>query len=271
MIDSHVHIVAPDTAAYPRQAASGTAARHASNTVSAAEMLDLMTAGGLDRVVLVQSFAAYAFDNRYIVDEAKRHPDHFSLVCGVDPTAADAREQAQHWVASGARGLRVLAFAPDFDVACLRSLFGVAQRSEIALCLLATPQILGSLAALLDEFPDVPLVVDHCALLPLDAARVDLGAESLCKLAAWPNVQLKISTRVFAHVVGEPRLAVERMVERFGAGRMMWGSDFPASPAPSYPEMLEMAKQVTSGLGAVEREQILHGTSERIWQLGRKD
>jgi L-fuconolactonase len=271
VIDSHVHVVSSDEVAYPRQTTPETASHHASPTVDAEALLALASQEDLDKIVLVQSFAAYGFDNRYTADVAKRRPERFGFVCGVDPAAADAAEASQYWVDEGANGLRVLAFAPDFDVDVLRPIFEVAASSGVAVCLLATPHVLDQLAGALSDAPGLTLVLDHCGLGALDSGKGDLGAPQLLALADCANAHLKISTRVFDHVVGDPRGVVEVLVDRFGAERIMWGSDFPASPAPSYAGTLEQALKMTSGLRASAREAILHGTSERVWRLGSGD
>jgi len=271
VIDSHVHVVSTDEVSYPRKATPETASQHSTATVTAEELLALASKEDLDKIVLVQSFAAYAFDNRYSADVARQFPDRFAFVCGVDPGAPDAAEASRHWVEEGACGLRVLAFAPDFDANVLRPTFEVASSSGVAVCLLATPHVLGQLDRVLADYPRLTLVLDHCGLQSLDSEQDDLGAPALVALATSANAALKISTRVFDHVVGSPRVVVEKLVDRFGAERIMWGSDFPASPVPSYAAALERAREMTSGLPASAREQILHGTSERVWRLDPVD
>ena len=271
MIDSHVHVVSADETAYPRQTTAETASLHGAPTVTAEELLALARRKDLERIVLVQSFAAYAFDNRYSADAARQYPDRFAFVCGVDPGAPDVVEAARHWVGEGACGLRVLAFAPDFEADRLQPIFEVASSSGVALCLLTTTPILEELPGISRAHPHVPLVLDHCGLQSLDSGKDDLGAPALLALSEVENAVVKISTRVFDQVVGSPRDVVERLVERFGPERVMWGSDFPASPVASYAAALDRAEEMTAGLRASEREWVLHGTAERVWRLGPGD
>jgi L-fuconolactonase len=270
LIDTHVHIVSPDEVVYPR-APAAPAGGHATAANSAEEMLASAPGVGIDRVVLVQSFAAYAFDNRYVLDMAKLYPDRFVAVCGIDPIAAHAESVAKELIRAGARGLRVLAFAEDFEADCLRPLMKVASDAGVAICLLAVPRILGSLGAVLRDHRNVPLVLDHCGLKGLNGGAEDLAAPELMELVEFEAVYPKISTRVFAHASGGVGRVVEVLVDRFGARRLMWGSDFPASPVESYAAAVSAARDALAGVDAAGREEIMNGTARRVWRLGSAD
>lgn len=270
MIDSHVHIVSADEVAYPR-AMDSPAGAHAAAAIGAEEMLEIVDGAGIDQVVLVQSFAAYAFDNRYVLDMASLYPDRFVAVCGIDPKAADVEGVAEGLVRAGARGLRILAFAEDFEADLLRPLLQVAADSRVALCLLAVPRILEGLGGVLRDHPDVPLVLDHCGLKGLDAGAADFGVPELFGLAQFEAVYPKLSTRVFDHASGSVERVVEVLVDRFGASRLMWGSDFPASPVESYAMAVRKARDATARLDAASREEILNGTANRVFRLGSAD
>ncbi|MCP4904438.1 MAG: amidohydrolase family protein [bacterium] len=267
MIDSHVHVVSADEEAYPR-ASDSPAGAHAAAAIGAEEMLEIVDDAGIDQVVLVQSFAAYAFDNRYVLDMASSYPDRFVAVCGIDPKASDVEGVAEGLVRAGACGLRVLAFTEDFEAECLRPLMQVAADSGVAVCLLAVPRILEGLGDVLRDYPDVPLVLDHCGLKGLDAGAEDLGAPEFFGLAQFEAVYPKLSTRVFAHATGPVERIVDVLVDRFGASRLMWGSDFPASPVESYGAAVREARELIARLDAAGLEEILNGTANRVFRLG---
>jgi predicted TIM-barrel fold metal-dependent hydrolase len=65
IIDTHVHIVAPDQQRYPRKLApdSGWVLDMSGDT-----MLGLMNQAGIDRAMLVQAYTAYEYDNDYVAD-----------------------------------------------------------------------------------------------------------------------------------------------------------------------------------------------------------
>ena len=227
MIDAHVHVVSPDSSRYPHASEDTAGSHYATAAVSADALLEIIDAESVRRVVLVQAFAAYGFDNRYVADVARAHPERFAFISGVDPFAKDAPAAARHWVDLGSRGLRVIAMSADFDPSCLGPLFGVAGDRGACMCLLAAPVVLGRLTGVLSAFPSVPLVLDHCGLQALSSDRDDLGAPDLVDLARFENVYLKVSTRVFNQAEGEAPVVIEKLVSRFGSERMLWGSDFP--------------------------------------------
>src|SRR5437867_13373022 len=106
IIDTHVHIVAPDQSRYPRKLARDNSAWVID--MSGERMLQLMTQAGIDRAVLVQAHSAYEYDNSYVADVAASYPERFISVCIIDPTRRDAAEQLTYWVKErGVRGIRL--------------------------------------------------------------------------------------------------------------------------------------------------------------------
>ena len=197
MIDSHVHIISSDPERYPLKSAFGDDAGHAHvESFSAEDLLGAQRDCPVDAAVLVQSFAAYAYDNRYAADMAEAHPDRFVFVAGVDPEAQELRDQARHWVEErGARGLRALAFSQDLDPESFRPLWQLAADLQTTLCVLAPIANLERLTPLMRDFPSLPVVLDHCGLQSLDSAKPDLGCPTLCALSELPDATAGAATR----------------------------------------------------------------------------
>ena len=78
IIDTHVHIVAPDQSRYPRKLARDNSAWVID--MSGERMLQLMTQAGIDRAVLVQAHSAYEYDNSYVADVAASYPERVLAV-----------------------------------------------------------------------------------------------------------------------------------------------------------------------------------------------
>ncbi len=273
MIDSHVHIISSDPERYPLMSAFGDDAGHAQvESFSAEDLLGAQRDCSVEAAVLVQSFAAYAYDNRYAADMAEAHPDRFVFVAGVDPESPELRDQARHWVEErGARGLRALAFSQDLDPESFRPLWQLAADLQTTLCVLAPIANLERLTPLMRDFPSLPVVLDHCGLQSLDSAKPDLGCPSLCALSELPALHLKISSRVFDASRGSAREAMARLEERFGADRLLWGSDYPASPAPSYARAIAVAREILADFGAAECDRILAHTSRRLFRIAESN
>jgi predicted TIM-barrel fold metal-dependent hydrolase len=269
VIDAHTHVVSNDAQRYPMKSAFGDGATQPHVVpFPSEELLSAQQACGVEGAILVQSFAAYGYDNSYAADVADAHPDRFVFVAGIDPMAPELLEHARHWIEDrGARGLRMLAFGPDFDPESMRPLWRLANDLHSSLCVLAPMMNFVRLAPLMRDFPELPIVLDHCGLEALDGTRADLGSPELCALSELSCLHMKISSRVFDAVQGSVQQAIVGLAERFGSDRLLWGSDFPASPEPSYARAIERATEVMAVFGPLEREQILAGTTRRLFRF----
>jgi L-fuconolactonase len=271
VIDSHVHVVASDEAAYPLQpmALSGPWYREA--PCSAEALLGLMDASGVARAILVQPLGAYSYDNRYAADSALRRPDRFTSVCCVDPNGLDPVGELTHWVRErGVRGVRLFALARDGQgwLAEPRTfpLWECAAKHDARIVVMILAHQLPSLVEVLRRFPDVPVTLDHCGFPEL---RREPWAEAapLFALAEFPNLHLKVSTHVLdaAAREGDPKRFVAALAQRFGAERMMWGSDFSQTHDRPYAELVRFGREAFSGLSAAEQARCLGGTAAALW------
>ena len=128
------------------------------------------------------------------------------------------------------------------------------------------------LAAAVDAARSVPgltFVLDHLGGPPVGSGPAGGWAAAIGELAALPNVACKLSG---AH--SEPLLArdlrpyYETVLEAFGPGRLMFGSDWPVSSlAAGYGEVCESYLELTAGLTAAERHAIFDGTARRVYGL----
>ena len=137
-------------------------------------------------------------------------------------------------------------------------LWDAAERLGLAVLILSLPDGLDAVVAAAGARPRHPVVVDHCGFVD-----VVEDLERLAPFVALENVYLKVSSRVL--VQGDPAWIVRRLADRFGAGRLMWGSDFPASDARSYREWVELGRASVKQLAEEEAGLFLGGTALRIW------
>ena len=97
--------------------------------------------------------------------------------------------------------------------------------------------------------------------------RAHAAAARLFALARFPNLHFKFTT----HNVRESRAGKatqpsfsRAMVDHFGAHRLAWGSNFPASGA-SLPQLLNEALEATASLSTVEQEWIFSRTAHALY------
>ena len=276
IVDTHVHVIAPDRARYPLQPLGGFSGGPAhpwyeETPVSAEQMLETNTAAGVDRAILVQPFGAYAFDNAYHADSAAAHPDRFSSVCTVDPLAADAPERLRYWIRErGMHGLRLTTNRPGvvLDDPAGSSLWETIRDLAIPVCVLMSPAQLSAVRALADRYPTVPICLDHAAGIGGGLGQPDEATEALLNLAALPNVYLKVSSVNFTPLerAGEAGESLwRRIAGRFGGERLLWGTNYPVSQDGSYADMVRLGQRALPFLSDTDRELMLGGTAVNLW------
>ena len=271
IVDAHTHVVSADEARYPLQCtATDPDDPSAWPLVARLTVEDLareMTASGVERACLVQGYAAYRFDNDYVVDAAERHADRFVSICAVDlddPGSPVALETLAR--SSRLRGVRLVSgFSdtdPTLDCAEARRVWDVAARCGLVVVAFPLRDRLHGLAAAARRHPAHPVVLDHCGFV--DVAQ---ELDRLAPFAELENIFLKVSTRVLLQ--HEPAATLERLVDRFGIDRLLWGSDYPASHERGYGDWVTLARTATRRLASAEAERFLSGTALALWpELG---
>jgi predicted TIM-barrel fold metal-dependent hydrolase len=58
---------------------------------------------------------------------------------------------------------------------------------------------------------------------------------------------------------------VEALAERFGADRLVWGSDYPQTHDRSYAELLALGRDACAGLPADDQAGVLGENALRLW------
>ncbi|HZQ10873.1 MAG TPA: amidohydrolase family protein, partial [Anaerolineae bacterium] len=106
-----------------------------------------------------------------------------------------------------------------------------ARALHLVVNIIANPEHLPTLAALAERFPEIPILIDHMAH-PDVAAGVNTPAfQALLDLARYPRVLVKVTGYYYYSKEAYPWRDcwdfVRAVHDRFGAERMIWGSDFP--------------------------------------------
>ena len=119
----------------------------------------------VDRAVLVQPIYP-GEDNTSVADCAIADPERFAAVCVADPRQPEAPERLAYWVRErGCRGLRLRPRLPGeaevFGSSAIYPLWEQARSLGIVINILMGPEHLPALAALVERFPEVPVVIDH--------------------------------------------------------------------------------------------------------------
>jgi L-fuconolactonase len=267
IVDAHVHPVADFGEPYKMKTGpKSTWVR----SMPARQILDEMETAGIARAILVQASGAYGFDNAYATDSAAASPDRFASVCAVDPLSADSLSALSYWVKQrGAAGLRLHSRAAGviFDDLRVRQLLQRAGALAVPVCVLTEYSGVAALRTLLETFPEIPIALDHMAFAPLYDGVGKPASRVLFDIARLPNVFLKVTSVNLCPAVGAASAKdfLRRVVDSFGATRLMWGSNFPASGSRSLPELLELARDALSFLDDKDQRLVFGETALRLW------
>lgn len=269
IIDPHVHVWkndpqfpwAPETTSPPAEDAT------------AEMLLELMAANGVEKTVLVQVIH-YRWDNRYAADAMKRYPDKFMGVCRINPEDPDAPDHLSRWTEEeGFHGVRLspsVGEAGDWFTGPLMSpIFSRAETLGVPMLLLTGAERLVDLVPLLEQHPDLDVVIDHMASCSPDAPE---KLELLLNLAQFPRVYVKIShtwsISKTAYPWADTFEQVKKVYQAFGGSRLMWGTDWPVCLSrASYSETLSVVRDEMDFFTPEDREWVLGKTALRLWQF----
>jgi predicted TIM-barrel fold metal-dependent hydrolase len=134
-------------------------------------------------------------------------------------------------------------------------------------CVLTTPDHLAEVPVVAGWFGDVPILLDHVGGIGAGTGQPAEVLDTLLGLAAY-NVYLKVSTVNLAplEAAGETALALWRpIVARYGARRLLWGSNYPVSQEGSYADMVALGRRALPFLDDAERGAFLGGAAVHLW------
>jgi predicted TIM-barrel fold metal-dependent hydrolase len=267
IVDSHTHYIEPPTDARPY------ALQSAMHPLSFDEIASQAAAAGVDQVVQVTA-STMGDDNRYSFEGHAARPDRVLGVVGrFDPVAPKVRERlAAYRAQRGALGIRLTLFH-DFSAGWLRDraldeCLRAAADLDVAVCLFAPGQT-AALRETLERHPRTRVIVDHMNIRHEPGATAHTAFAQwpeLLRLAALPNAWIKVSYFPEAAMGSEayPYPTAQRrfreLYEAVGAGRLVWGSNYPVvARACTWREALDFVRVECGFLAAQDRDAILGG------------
>jgi predicted TIM-barrel fold metal-dependent hydrolase len=275
IVDTHPHIISDDESAYPPAPLFGKRSEWSKERPSTVEALIAeMDKAGVAKAAVVHSSTTYGFDNSYVVDGCAKYPDRLVAVGSVDVLQPDAPKVIQEWKARGLAGLRLFTggSTKEFDPSELddpRSYPAWDMCAELGLpmCIQTGPVGLPQVTALAKRFPNVNIILDHLGRPDVLDGPPYANAQSLFDLASLPNIYLKLAPRIFGDVKKGKASAetfFPRVVEAFGAQRIVWGSNFPTSPG-SVADILATAQDCLASLSEEDRAWIFSKTALKLY------
>jgi len=119
----------------------------------------------------------------------------------------------------------------------------------------------------LERFPRLRVVLDHLARPVQEDGPPYRAADSLWRLAEHPTVYLKVTERNLVGArngLATPETFFGRLVSEFGAARIAWGSNYPASER-SLCDLVTLARDTLAFLPDSDREWIFSRTAQALY------
>jgi L-fuconolactonase len=275
LIDIHPHIISPDTAKYPVAPLGGEQSGWSQKRPATFEQyVAAMDAAGVDKAAIVHSSTTYGFDNSYLADCVATQPKRVDGVFSVDILAPDAAQKIKYWVGRGLGGLRIFTTgstmpgqAPWLEDPRLLPGWDMAGELGLSICVQLTAAGLPQLEKLIQRSPKTKVVIDHMLKPPISDGPPYAGAQHLFDMAKYENVYLKMTSRNTAESqqgLATPETFFGRAVKEFGANRIAWGSNFPATEG-SLQSIVDDLKKCIAFLPAQDQHWIMAGTAQKLY------
>ncbi|QIG47406.1 amidohydrolase family protein [Nordella sp. HKS 07] len=269
IVDSHVHVWSADPFAYPWQPLLA----HVPPPQSPAPVETLiadMDRAGVAMAVLVQP-SVYGRDHRYLAACLKAHPERFVGVCLVDPASSVPDADLRQLLAENSyRGLRLNTIRQGDCAGLLapdrRRLFDAAEELRLSVSFHMDIDQAPVVAELAERYVSTPFIIDY--LGPDIHARAD-AARHLDLLAAHRNVYFKLLCVAEDAETPYPFADImpfyEAVLARFGAERVMFGSDYPGAARLCAYEKLIAWGQNFPGPTVAGRRLVMGETARRLF------
>jgi L-fuconolactonase len=274
-IDIHPHVISTDTRRYPRAPIGGHQSSWSEKRpISVEQLIAEQDRVGIRKAALVQASTCYGHDNSYVADAVALHADRFTGVFSCDFLAPDACETIAHWMSRGLTGARLFTTGSTMpgqagwlDDSRTFPAWRRAEEANLPVCLQMTAEGIPQLENILRRFPGLRVVLDHLARPVQEDGPPYDAASSLWRLARFPGVYVKVTERNFVGATtgkATPETFFDRLVSEFGASRIAWGSNFPASER-SLPDLLRLAEVALRSRPSTDREWIFSRTAQALY------
>jgi L-fuconolactonase len=240
------------------------------------DLRPLLDEAGVDATVLVQAAQTVA-ETHYMLEVAAATDWIAGVVGWADFEASDAADQIAALAGEPKIvGLRpMIQDIPDDDWMLrpgLDAAFKALQAHDLVFDALVYPRHLQNLLKLLGRYPEMRVVIDHCAKPQIAAGELKPWAADMARLAGETGALCKLSGLATeagkSWSVDDLKPYVDHVLEHFGPQRLVWGSDWPVCTlAATYAEWHAAAVELTSGLGVDERAALFGGNAVRLYRL----
>lgn len=278
IVDTHVHVFTDDRKKYPQLRDTARAGAIPSITeigqtewplTTTENLIAMMDDAGVDKATLVQAYFVYEYDNSYTVDSALQYPQRFASVVVLDPMDPKSPDELSRLVdkqdVAGIRFMR--GRLPESSLGKPETFPLWARIEKLKLPLAVNDRVweIPKIVPAMEKYPGVRVAFEHAWGHKVGAPPDYDVLKPLFALAANPNVFIKTAINNIAAARdggGTPEQLYTRLVQTFGAKRIMWSSNYPAHPKfGGIKPRLEESKKALAHLSAEDQAWILGKTA----------
>lgn len=239
------------------------------------DLAPLLARGGYNGTIAVQAREMPA-ETDYLLALAARYPTIKGVVGWLDLCAPDVERALESYAAQPClKGLRMLIHDhPDPDFAASDDhVRGVSllERHGLTYDLLLRPEHLAAAIRLVDAVQTQKFVIDHMAKPHLRGDDRQIWLNGMTEIARRPNVWCKLSgAATFPGAAADWREKatdyLNIVIDAFGPGRCMIGSDWPVSTlGAEYGSVMNFVEDRCAHLSETERLNVLGGTCANFY------
>ena len=288
IVDTHMHVWGNDAKRFPFPHPYDKSFRDAPHEATLEMLIDDMDRNGCAHAVLVQVIY-HGWDNSYAAECVKRHPDRFRAHGLIDPTDPKAAEKLEYWIKE--HGLHGMRFSPLYyydgghggdawlDADETHRLWRKAEQLGAVFNFFLRPPQLPRLAKMAAAHPGVKVIVDHLAQIDLGQDDPEPHFRLLLAMARHENVYVKVSelssvSKSKTYPFADAYPYVKRVVEAFGADRLLFGTGYPGAARefykrPTLRQEIDLLRREMPFLSDDDRGKILGANALKLWGFKR--
>lgn len=240
-----------------------------------------LKAAGFDGTVVVQARQNLE-ETRWLLELADSHSFIKGVVGWLDLRSPGLEKQLEEYAGHpklvGVRHVIHDEADDDFMLgAAFRSGIGHLEAFDLTYDLLLFPRHLERAARLVEGFPRQRFVLDHLGKPLIKSGVLEPWRRDMKALAALPNVWCKLSGMVTEAdwqnwTYSDLLPYMETVLEAFGPGRVMLGSDWPVCRlAGEYGRVMEVVLEFAGSLEDEEQRKIYYQNAKDFYQLNIED
>ncbi len=242
-----------------------------------ADLEPLIGNAGIEKTILVQAAAAVE-ETHDLVGLAKVAPFVAGIVGWIDFEApqkalGDLERLKKVSVFKGVRPmLQSIEDTKWILSEGFRPIFSKLENEGLSFDALVQPRHLPVVSMLADRYPDLNIIIDHCAKPDIAGNNLSDWGADMAKCAERANIVCKISGLLTEASPGagleDITPVFEHCLNVFQPGRLLWGSDWPVvNLNGDYAHWCNLTDQLMAPLSLDEQASIMGGTAMRTYRL----